>query len=65
MCHYACSEAQVPPRQQDPDETLQMEEEEGKPVKRKKASKEHVGSKKPKTKKKSKRSKGDSSDAAA
>ncbi|XP_009776214.1 uncharacterized protein [Nicotiana sylvestris] len=62
---FSTRESQVPPQQQDPDETLQTEEEEGKPVKRKKASKEHSGSKKPKTKKKSKRSKGDSSDAAA
>ncbi|XP_060196268.1 uncharacterized protein LOC132625687 isoform X1 [Lycium barbarum] len=61
---FSAREIQVPPQQQDTDETLEMEEEEVKPVKRKKASKEHSGSKKVKTKKKSKRSKADSSDAA-
>lgn len=61
-CHYACPDSPVPTQQQDTDETLQTEEDEGKAVKRKKASKDHSGSKKPKNKKKSKRSKGDSSD---
>ncbi|XP_060194782.1 uncharacterized protein LOC132623984 [Lycium barbarum] len=61
---FSAREIQVPPQQQDTDETLEMEEEEVKPVKRKKASKEHSGSKKVKTKKKSKRSKADNSDAA-
>ncbi|KAK4349684.1 hypothetical protein RND71_032439 [Anisodus tanguticus] len=51
-------------KQQDTDETLQTEEDEGKAVKRKKALKEHSGSKKLKTRKKSKRLKGESSDIA-
>ncbi|KAK6781739.1 hypothetical protein RDI58_019535 [Solanum bulbocastanum] len=61
---FSTREAQVPPQQQDTYEALQTEEEEEKTVKRKKASKEHSGSKKLKTKKKSKRSKGDSNDIA-
>ncbi|KAM3271070.1 WD repeat-containing protein 74-like [Capsicum chacoense] len=59
---FSTRDSPVPTQQQDTDETLQTEEDEGKAVKRKKASKDHSGSKKPKTKKKSKRSKGDSSD---